>query len=257
MTTLQVRNIAVQLGNTGILEDVTFSAKGGALVGLIGPNGAGKSTLGRTICGLLKPSAGEVRIDGEVLAMLPRKEAARRVAFLAQGDAVHWPLSGRSTVELGRAPHVGTFGSLSPDDHAAVDRAMERADALAFADRDVKRLSGGERARVLLARALAVEAPMLIVDEPIGALDPRQSLRIMELLRQEAERGILVIAILHDLAMASRFCDRLLVLRNGRLVADGTPAEVLSPAGMEAHYEVTGHHGAHDAEAFVIPWKAL
>ena len=257
MTLLAIDHLCVPIAGRPVLHDVTLAATGGSLIGLVGPNGAGKSTLARTIAGLLPPGAGSVAVEGLPLAAMSRRDAARRIAYLAQGDTVHWPLAAEATVALGRTPHLGRFGMASPEDRAAVRRAMERADVTGFADRNVRQLSGGERARVLLARALAVEAPILVVDEPVGALDPRHALKIMGLLREEAARGVLVIAVLHDLALASRFCDRLWVLREGRLAADGPPHEVLSPEGMERLYAVTGHHGAHEAERFVIPWRAL
>ena len=257
MTRLAVEHLSVPIGRYPVLHDISLRAEGGQLIGLVGPNGAGKSTLARAIAGLLKPSAGTIAVDGRPIGGLSAHEAARTIAYLAQGDAVHWPLSARAVVGLGRAPHLSAFGRGSATDREAIDRAMERTGIAAMADRDVTRLSGGERARVLLARALAVEAPILIADEPVGALDPRHGLNIMTLLREEARRGALVIVVLHDLALATRFCDRLIALGNGQLVADGTPAEVLSPEGLERHYAVCGHHGAHEGEAFVLPWAAL
>jgi len=257
MTRLVLDRVAVPIGRETILRDIAFAADAGALIGLVGPNGAGKSTLARTVAGLLAPSAGHVLVDDRPLAHLSRREAARRIAYLAQGDTVHWPLAARSVVALGRAPHATGFGRASPGDAAAIDRALARTGTAALADRDVTRLSGGERARVLLARALAVEAPILVVDEPVGALDPHHGLNIMALLREEAARGTLVIAVLHDLALAMRFCDRLIVMGAGRIAADGRPAAVLSPDGLRRHYAVTGHHGAHEDEAFVLPWRSL
>ncbi len=257
MTRLSLDHLSVPIGRRPVLRDIGFTADGGTLLGLVGPNGAGKSTLGRAIAGLLAPSAGIVAVDGVPLSAMARRDAARLIAYLPQGDAVHWPLAARATVALGRGPYLGRFGTLSPADEAAIERALARADLTSMADRDVQSLSGGERARVLLARALAVEAPILIADEPVGALDPRHALRIMGLLREEAERGALVIAVLHDLALASRFCDRLIMLHEGRLVADGPPHDVLSPPGLARHYRVSGHHGAHESERFVIPWQAL
>ena len=257
MTRLTIEGLDVPVAGKPVLQDVSFTANGGALIGLVGPNGAGKSTLARTISGLISPTAGTLTLDGIPLPSLGRREAARRIAYLAQGDAVHWPLAVQATVELGRTPHFGRLGIAAPRDKAAVRMAMRRAGVQDFAARNIRQLSGGERARVLLARALAVEASVLVDDEPVGALDPHHALKIMALLREEAARGVLVIAVLHDLALATRFCDHLLVLRAGRLVADGLPHTVLSPSGMEQHYAVTGHHGAHDAERFVIPWRAL
>ncbi|HEX7858480.1 MAG TPA: ABC transporter ATP-binding protein [Sphingobium sp.] len=257
MSRLQLDHVSVPIGQTTVLRDISLMAEGGAFIGLVGPNGAGKSTLARTIAGLLTPSAGTISVDGRPLSSLGRREAARTIAYLAQGDAVHWPLAARNVVALGRSPHLGPLGKAAPADEAAIDRAMARTQIEAFADRDVTRLSGGERGRVLLARALAVEAPILVADEPVGALDPRHALNIMELLQEEARCGKVVIAVLHDLALAVRFCDRLIVLGEGRLVGDGPPREILSPEGLARHYAVIGHHGSHEEQAFVLPWRAL
>lgn len=257
MTNLQVDAVHVPIGRRSILQDISFTAISGEFIGLVGPNGAGKSTLARAIAGLLPISGGQILLDGQSLKELDPKVSAKKIAYLAQGDLVHWPLSAHSIVSLGRTPHVGQFGGNSPADEAAIARAMERTAVTTFANRDVTQLSGGERARVLLARALAVEAPILIADEPVGALDPRHGLNIMALLREEANRGVLVITVIHDLALATRYCDRLIALREGALVGDGPPNEVLSPQGMAQNYSVEGHHSAHEGETFVLPWRAL
>jgi iron complex transport system ATP-binding protein len=257
MTILQVDAVHVPIGRRSILRDISFSASSGEFIGLVGPNGAGKSTLARAIAGLLPISSGQISLDGQNLQNLGPKQSARKIAYLAQGDLVHWPLSAHSIVALGRTPHVGQFGGHSAADEAAITRAMKRTAVTNFADRDVTQLSGGERARVLLARALAVEAPILIADEPVGALDPRHGLNIMGLLREEANRGVLVITVIHDLALATRYCDRLIALREGELTGDGPPNVVLSPTGMAQNYAVEGHHAAHQGEDFVLPWRAL
>lgn len=257
MTNLQVDAVHVPIGRRSILQDISFTASSGEFIGLVGPNGAGKSTLARAIAGLLPISSGQILLDGQCLRQIGPKASAKKIAYLAQGDLVHWPLSAHAIVSLGRTPHVGQFGSNGPADEAAIARAMDRTAVTPFAQRDVTQLSGGERARVLLARALAVEAPILIADEPVGALDPRHGLNIMGLLREEANRGVLVITVIHDLALASRYCDRLIALREGELVGDGPPADVLSPQGMAQNYAVEGHHAAHQGEDFVLPWRAL
>ncbi|MCC2603602.1 ABC transporter ATP-binding protein [Sphingopyxis yananensis] len=257
MTCLTLTNVHVPIGSRTVLRDISFRASGGEFIGLVGPNGAGKSTLAKALASLLPTSSGSININGQCLTQFSPKDSAKNIAYLAQGDIVHWPLSARSIVALGRRPHIDAFGSPSRADQAAVDRAMQRAFVGEFTDRDVTQLSGGERARVLLARALAVEAPIFIADEPVGALDPRHGLNIMALLREEANRGVLVITVIHDLALATRYCDRLIALRDGELADDGPPHQVLSPRGMAAHYAVEGHHAAHDGQAFVLPWRPL
>lgn len=257
MTVLQVDAVHVPIGRRNILRDISFTANSGEFIGLVGPNGAGKSTLARAIAGLLPIRSGQILLDGQPLHKLSPKARAKKIAYLAQGDLVHWPLSAHSIVSLGRAPYTGPSGVNSPADEAAIARAMERTAVTDFANRDVTQLSGGERARVLLARALAVEAPIVIADEPVGALDPRHGLNIMGLLREEADRGVLVITVIHDLALATRYCDRLIALSEGERVGDGPPSDVLSPQGMARNYAVEGHHAAHQGENFVLPWRVL
>jgi iron complex transport system ATP-binding protein len=157
------------------------------------------------------------------------RERARVVAYLPQGHVFHWPMQVAAIVALGRHPHMDPFSTPCPQDRAAVRQAMERTAIEPFAQRSVTTLSGGERARVALARALATQAPVLLADEPTASLDPRHQLIVMQLLRRAAHDGGAVLAILHDLTLAARFADRVLVMDRGRIVADGLPAEALSP----------------------------
>ncbi len=245
MVTIALDRLRIVLAGRPVLDDITATLGGGTLVGVIGPNGAGKSTLARAILGLLPVAGGAVTIDG---ATLPRAELARRVAYLPQGQTVHWPVSVERLVALGRLPHLGPLSRIGAADRAAIARAMTLADVASLRNRTVTELSGGERARALLARALAVEAPALIADEPLAALDPGHQLEVMALLRRQADAGALVVAILHDLTMAARFCDRLLLLDRGRLVVDGSAESVLTEQRLADIYGVRawfGHSGAH------------
>jgi iron complex transport system ATP-binding protein len=211
----------------------------------VGPNGAGKTTFIRALAGLL-PADGEIMIGGRQLGAMGNRERARAVAYLPQGHVFHWPMQAAAVVSLGRHPHMDPFAIPSPQDRAAVSRAMQRTATEAFADRRVTTLSGGERARIALARALATEAPVLLTDEPTASLDPRHQLVVMELLRSAARDGGAVLAILHDLTLAARFADRVLVMDGGRIVADDVPSEALSPQrvaeifGVEAMMVDTG-----------------
>ncbi|RYD87023.1 MAG: ABC transporter ATP-binding protein, partial [Sphingomonadales bacterium] len=224
-----------------------------ALVGVIGPNGAGKSTLARAITGLLAPSGGQVLLDDMPVHSLSRGTLSRRIAYLPQGQMVHWPLTVERLVALGRLPHLAPFSAIGPEDREAVERAMVHAEITGLRDRVVTELSGGERARALVARALAVEAPALIVDEPLAALDPGHQLQVMELLRAEAATGSLVVAVLHDLAMATRFCDRLILIHEGRLIADGPPAAVLTPENLSNCYNIRVWTGEVEGQPVVLP----
>ena len=255
MVSLAAEGVGVTLGGRAVVRDVTVALAPGMLVGVLGPNGAGKSTLARALLGLV-PHAGAVTIDNAPRDALTRAERARHLAYLPQGQVLHWPLSVRRLVELGRLPHLAPFSRLSDADRAAIDRAMTRADVAALAERDATTLSGGERARVMLARALAVEAGALIVDEPLASLDPAHQIEGMELLRAEADAGALVVAVLHDLTLAARFCDRVLVLAGGTLVADGAPRDVLTPALLAEVYGITAWFGEGDVAAIVPTGRA-
>jgi iron complex transport system ATP-binding protein len=222
------------------------------VIGLIGPNGAGKSTLVRAIAGLI-PSDGAILIDGTPVGTLPLRERARAIAYLPQGQSVHWPLTVARLVALGRLPHLAPFARPGDADARAIERAIERTDLGALRDRPIDELSGGERARVLLARALAVEAPLLLADEPLAALDPAHQIEVMALLRDEAQRGATVIAVLHDLTVAARWCDRLLLLHRGRLAADGDPRAVLTAETIRSVYGVSAFIGEAEGEPLVVP----
>ena len=256
MTSIRATDVTVSFGDLPAVSGVSFAAGPGALVGLIGPNGAGKTSLIRALADLV-PFGGTVAVGGRPVRQIGRRAFARTVAYLAQSQPVHWPFSVRDLVALGRLPHRAAFQGLSDADNAAIDEALALAAMTGFASRPVDNLSGGERARALLARALAVKAPVLLVDEPIAALDPYHQIEIMEVLRAYAEAGALVIAVLHDLTLAERFCHRLLLLRGGRLLADGPPAEVLVDENVRVAYRVAVIHHVHDGQRVTVPWARV
>jgi iron complex transport system ATP-binding protein len=254
--TIEARAITVSLGGKPILRDVDLTLRPGECLGLIGPNGAGKTTLLRALAGLGRLAAGTLRHDGEDAAGLGRKVLARRIAYLAQGGEAAWPLSVEAVVGLGRLPHRHPFAGPTPHDEAAIARALRACDVADLGERTLGTLSGGEQRRVLLARALAVEAPYLLADEPLAGLDPLHQLEVMELLRRAARGGAGVVVVLHDLNLAARFCDRLALLDRGRLVAAGTADEVLDDRRLEAVFGIAALRGSHDGEPFLLPWRA-
>jgi iron complex transport system ATP-binding protein len=254
---LTALGLSVTLGGRAVLHDISLSLASGHLVALVGPNGAGKTTLLRALAGLL-PSHGEIRVGGDALASLPLRERARRFAYLPQGHVMHWPLPARDIVALGRYPHGATDPArLTPKDAEAVLRAMRAADVLEFGERRVTELSGGERSRVALARVFAVEAPVILADEPTASLDPRHQIDIMKSLRAAADRGALVVVVTHDLSLAARFADHVLVLSKGRLVAQGTAAEALSEQVMADVFRISAYRAEYQREVVIVPWTEI
>jgi iron complex transport system ATP-binding protein len=234
---LTARGVAVRLGGAAIVRDASLALNAGELTALVGPNGAGKTTLMRALAGLVAAD-GAITLIGRPLASLSPRERARAIAYLPQGHIFHWPMTVESIVALGRAPHADAFSSTSPDDRAAVAHALAMTETEVFAQRAVTTLSGGEKARVALARALATQAPVLLADEPTAALDPRHQLIVMELLRTAAHSGNAILAITHDLTLAARFADRVLVMNEGRIVADDAPADALTPERLAAVFGI-------------------
>jgi len=256
---LSFDNVSAHYGTRKALDGVTADFTAGCVTGLVGPNGAGKTTLLRTALGFLPAEQGGVQVLGMALGDWSREALARSIAYLPQTAEAHWPVLARRLVGLGRMPHRAALAPLTPQDESAIDAALSRCDARQFAGRRMDELSAGERARVLLARALATQAPILLVDEPAAHLDPAHQLQLMELLREEAARGAAVIVTLHDLPLASRFCDELLVLKSGRVVAQGTPAVALSDATLAETFGVSAvRMTAPDGLlAPIIPWRRL
>lgn len=255
---LEAKEVSLAFGARTVLERVCLRLTAGEFVGLVGPNGAGKTTLLRLLAGLVAPDTGHVSLDGYPLSGVSRDERARRIAALFQGAGVGWPMRVREVVALGRLPHRAAFAGESEADRAAVSRAMAMTEVVHLADRIEPTLSSGERMRVLLARALAVEAEILLADEPITALDPAHQLDAMELLRGVAHRGTGVVAVLHDLTLAARFCDRLVVIANGCVQADGRPDLALTDDTLRRVFGIGALRGAHaDGTRYVLPWQRL
>jgi iron complex transport system ATP-binding protein len=244
--TLALDRLSVDLGRNPALREVTLAFEAGRLTIVIGPNGAGKTTLLRAAAGLARPSAGQVVLAGTSVTAMSASERARAIAYLPQGGTVAWPLPVHDVVALGRLPHGESPDRLSVKGRGCVAAAMRAVGLSGLEARPATALSGGERARVLVARALATGAPVLLADEPVAALDPRHQLVVLEVLRDRARAGATVVAVMHDLALAARFGDEIVLLNGGRLQTSGRPAEVLTAArlaqsfGIEATVTVIG-----------------
>ena len=233
---LEASGIHVELGGQAILRNVEVTVRRGEVVGLVGPNGAGKSTLLRVVTGMLRPSAGTVAIEGDALGALPRREIAMRVAVVQQLPEAPPTMRVRDLVVLGRHPHLGLLARESRHDFDVVAEAMRRAGCDRFADRELGSLSGGERRRAFIARALAQEAPLLLLDEPTSNLDAHAQVEILELVADLAAGGSGVLLIVHDLTLAAAYCDRVVLLDRGEVVADGPPSEVVTSEHVQRVY---------------------
>lgn len=235
MTPLQVTEVSVDLARRRVVEAASLTVSAGEVVGLVGCNGSGKTTLLRAALGLVRATRGESRIGGDLVADLSREERAKRVGYLPQERIVGWNLPAWRVAALG-AP-------LRPPAAARViaTAALRKAGASHLADRGVLDLSGGERAKVLLARLLATEAPLLILDEPIAGLDPAAQLQTLDILRAHAKAGGAILVTLHDLRAAARHCDRIVVMFEGRVIATAPAREVFTPRVLSQAFGLTAY----------------
>jgi len=255
MSVLSARALTCRRGARLVLEAVTIAFAAGEVTAIVGPNGAGKTTLLRHLAGLDRPAVGDVDIGGQPLRDLSATTRARRIAYLPQSASAYWPLQGRDLVALGRLPHGASLERpLSAADAEAVQWALTRVDAGAFSDRPIDTLSQGERARLMLARTLATEADVLLADEPVASLDPGYALDAMSTLRAEGARGACVVVSLHDLGLAARFADRVVVLAARGVAADGEPAQALRADVIDAAYGVGFRSVVIDGVTQPVAW---
>lgn len=236
---LSANGICIDLGGRPVLRDVKVTLAAGELTALIGANGAGKTTLLNVLAGVLNPKVGEVRLGNATLQRVPAQMRGRRIAYLPQENAVHWPLPVRDVVALGRLPFAGrSLGGLGDADRQAVDAVIAAVGLTEFAGRPVTELSGGERRRALVARALVGAPEALLADEPAAGLDPARALDVIAAFRRATANGAAVLMAMHDLELAARFADRLIMLHDGRIVAEGPAAKVLTAERLAECYGV-------------------
>ena len=230
---LELRDLSVDIAGQRIVTDIGITVPGGSFVGLLGPNGSGKSTILKAIYRVHRPAAGRILLDGADLLALRPRDAARRIAVVAQEFALEFDFTVREMVMIGRTPYKRAFDKDDETDRAIVDHAIERVGVQELAHRSFNTLSGGEKQRVLIAQAIAQGADHLILDEPTNHLDIRYQIEILELV---TELGVTVLAALHDLSLAALFCDSVHLLAGGRIVAGGRPGSVLTPAKIRQAY---------------------
>lgn len=236
MTLLCVDRLSVSLGDHRVLRDVSFAVAEGECVGLLGPNGAGKTTLMRAALGLI-PHDG-----ASSLAKLAPGERARTAAWMPQTREIAWPVTVETLVMLGRIPHMAGGQKPRAEDHDKIAAALATMDLVGFRDRDATQLSGGEQARVLIARALAQDTPLILADEPVAGLDPAHQIATMRTFAGLAGAGRSVLVSLHDLGLAARHCTRLILLADGRIAADGPAAEVMTPDRMAEVFGIRAYY---------------
>lgn len=248
---IQIEHVHCGYPDRKVLHDIDVTIGSGEFVGILGPNGSGKTTLILALSGVLPVSSGRIRVDGRPLETLPHRERARRLAVVPQDVHVPYAFSCRDVVAMGRYPHQKRGGEETPEDAAAIRRAMEWTDTVHLAERPITMVSGGERQRVFVAKALAQDTPILLLDEAVSALDVHRKLHIFHVFKTLHEKeGRTIVAVLHDINTAAVYCRRLVFIKHGRLVADGPTGDVLDPKILEAVYDtsavvydVPGHHG--------------
>jgi len=234
---LETRGLGFAYAQAPVLDDVCLNLHAGEMLGVVGPNGSGKSTLLRLLSGVLRPTRGEVRVRGRALSSYTRRDLCREIAVVPQDTMIEFPFSVAEVVLMGRSPHLGGFAFERHRDLEVARQAMRRTGVLGLAHRSIHEISGGERQRVVVARALAQETSILLLDEPTSFLDIRHEVEIYDLLHDVQAEGRGVLTVLHDLNLAALYCDRVLLLDRGRVVRSGRPAEVLTYAVLTEVYE--------------------
>jgi iron complex transport system ATP-binding protein len=251
---LDARGVVARYGALTAIDGVDLAIARGERLALIGPNGSGKTTLVKVLAGILSPARGRVLLDGRDVAALSERERARRVAVVAQTFVTPFAFTAREIVALGRTPHAKPFGRLGGGDRDVVEGALRDVEATALADRPFADLSGGEHQRVILAMALAQQPEVLVLDEPTTHLDLAHELRIFELVRElSSARGLTVVAVLHDVALAASHFDRVVTLQQGRVVADGPSREIVTTSLLARVFDVAARVEWHDGVAAIVP----
>jgi ABC-type cobalamin/Fe3+-siderophores transport system ATPase subunit len=242
---LEIWNLTFQYSDYPVLEEISFQVGSGRLVGLVGPNGSGKSTLLQLISRSLAPTKGQVLLDGTPIEKINRKELARMLSVVSQSETCAFDFTVAEVVQLGRLPYLGPFGKEKVNDGTHIQKAMQDADVVHLAQRRIFELSGGEYQRVALARTLAQATPIMLLDEPTSSLDVNYQIHVLQLLKRLTAAGRAVLISLHDLNLAAQFCDRLIMLHNSRIYAEGTPESVLTAETIQTVYGIQATVAPH------------
>jgi iron complex transport system ATP-binding protein len=248
---LEANDISVTFGDNKVLENVSFSVERGSLVGLVGANGSGKSSLLRSVLGIINSPTGNVVVDDQLTTEMTPRQIASKIAYAPQGAEIHWMLPVERLVAIGRTPHIAAWSKTTSADQAIIENALEVTDMLAFRHRIASTLSGGEKARALLARSIAVGAPYLLADEPVAALDPYHQLQVLDILKAMSQKDHGIVIVLHDLSLAQRYCDKIFLLHDGQVLAEGTPDEVFTDQRLEQAYGVRMARSEHNGTSYL------
>lgn len=235
---LETRALSMAYGERSIIEGLNLRLPAGQVTAIVGPNGCGKSTLLAGLARLQKPSGGAVLLDGKAIGSLPTREVARRLALLPQDASAPEGLTVAELIRFGRQPHQGLFQQWSENDQRIIESALRAADLVELAERPLESMSGGQRQRAWIAMAIAQDTPLLLLDEPTSALDLGHQIEVFELIRQLAEAGKTIVMVVHDLSSACRYADHLVAMKDGRLLAEGAPSQVVTAGLVEALYGV-------------------
>ena len=257
MKLIDAKNIGFSIEGKTILDKVNVCLESGEMLGLIGPNGAGKSTLLKVLAKLNESFLGDYALKQKNISDYSRKDLAKIIGYQEQSAPVHWPLPVRRVVELGRLPHQGFSEKLTDHDQQLIETAIDKAQIRDLLDREVSSLSGGERMRVLLARLFAGEHKIILADEPVASLDPYHQVHVMELLAEHAKAGNAVIVVLHDITLAARFCDRVILLDKGRCVAQDNVMALHESKQLEKTYQMSFHKNKMGDDVILTPWRRL
>lgn len=254
---LSLNGVGVSLGGKTIIRNVSFAVKPGEVVGLIGANGAGKSTAIRAALNLVKLQEGQINVGGDDTASLSLRERAKLMSYVPQGTPVHWPLVAERLVALGRTPHLGPWDEISANDQKIIRDAMTKTDTWHLKDRIATTLSGGEVARLMLARTIAVGAPFMLADEPTAALDPYHRLQVMDIMRVHAASGTGILIVLHDLSFAQNYCDRLVLMHEGSVLDQGPARDVLNDDNLLKAFQVRVSRWSENGTEYLMPSSSV
>lgn len=257
MILAKAKDLNIFYDKNHVLKNVSFDVGPGEIVGVIGPNGAGKTTILKAFAKLIQPTTGSLEILGKYLSEIRNEDSSKIIAYLPQNHAIYWSLSVERVIALGRIPHLMPWQKSDSQDKDIIYKSMKMTDTDALRNRDINALSGGEQTLVMIARVLAQQTPLILADEPMQGLDPNHQIKIMELFKKIAGENKGIIIVMHDLSLAARFCDKLILLNEGHVLDSGPPRKVLSPENLKDAFRIEARFQYDKKDLFLIPWKCV